>query len=225
MQHAKEILESGMKAVGATEELLAAISRALDAGYDFGADDYRAIQDAAGDSLLVPLPRMAEFAAQAKARADLQRNRAYVASVRRMRDASTCEEAFAAHATCRVFHDLAVRRHRPRPTRAPRPAPSRRQGSRRTSSSSRTSGTDPGDPDPEPSSPRICGGCGEELVGKAPQARFHSDVCRKRAERARQRDERPSRPIWPVAGIEPVSVLAVLMADPPHGAVTEAVPA
>jgi hypothetical protein len=107
--------------------------------------------------------------------------------------------------------------------RAPRASSTRRSGSRRTSSSSRTSGADPGDndPDPEPA-PRLCAGCGEPLVGLAPQARTHGDTCRKRAARARSRAERPARPIWPAPRVEPLPVLAILMAEPPHGVVTEA---
>jgi hypothetical protein len=107
--------------------------------------------------------------------------------------------------------------------RAPRAAGARRRGSRRSSSSSRTSGSDPGDSDPEPA--RVCGGCDKPLIGYAPQARFHSEACRKRAERARRRAAQPSRPVWPSIGIEPPAVLATLMADPPHGVVTEAVSA
>jgi hypothetical protein len=105
--------------------------------------------------------------------------------------------------------------------RAPRAAGAHIRGSRRTSSSSRTSGSDPGDPDPEPSSPRVCGGCGEPLIGKAPQARYHDDACRMRARRLAAK---PHRPVWTEAEIialaltiEPFPVIAGIMEEPPGG--------
>jgi hypothetical protein len=113
--------------------------------------------------------------------------------------------------------------------RAPRAAGTRRRGSRRdTGSRSPPSADDDpgGDDDPADVGRRQCGACGEPC---RPAERTCAR-CRQRRSRARRRAERPSRPTWTeptiVAAairIEPVAVLAQLMADPPHGILTEAV--
>lgn len=84
--------------------------------------------------------------------------------------------------------------------RESRPTPTRRRGSRRAGASSRTSSADPpdDDPDPEPQPARTCGACDcdESLIGKAPQARFCSDACRKAASRGVFRVPVKPPPTW-----------------------------
>lgn len=117
-------------------------------------------------------------------------------------------------------------RRAPECARASRTAGNHVRGSRRAGASSSTSSADPGDPDPEPSSPRVCGGCGEPLIGKAPQARYCDDACRMRARRLAAK---PHRPIWTEAEIialaltiEPLPVIASIMEEPPGGKVSRA---
>ena len=123
--------------------------------------------------------------------------------------------------------------HRPQTARTPRAASSRQRGSRRTTGSrSPPSGDDnPGgddDPDDVVAASRTCGACGESC---GPSERTCA-ACRQRRSRARRRAEQPSRPAWPERQIvaaamaaEPLPMLAALMADPPHGALTGAAPA
>ncbi len=109
-------------------------------------------------------------------------------------------------------------------SRAPRTSGTHRRGSRRSTGSRSPPGGDDdpggdgGDDDPDELG-RTCGTCGEPC---RPTERTCAR-CRSRRSRARRRAARPSRPVWPSSGVEPMPVLALLMADPPHGALTEAV--
>lgn len=113
--------------------------------------------------------------------------------------------------------------------RAPRAAGARRRGSRRTASTRGSPDDDDGGGDDDPADVgRRCGSCGEPC---RPTERTCAR-CRQRHSRARRRVERPSRPAWPEPAIvatairiEPTAALAALMADPPHGVLTEAVAA
>jgi hypothetical protein len=110
--------------------------------------------------------------------------------------------------------------------RAPRAAGTRRHGSRRSSSTRGSPDDDDGGGDPDPPHVgRSCSTCG----GSCRPIERTCARCRQRRSRARRRAERPSS-VWPEAlivaaavSIEPTATIAALMADPPHGVLTEAV--
>lgn len=111
--------------------------------------------------------------------------------------------------------------------RAPRSAPTRRRGSRRAGASSRTPSADPPDDDADPAEPRRCGGCGEPLIGRAPQARYCDNACRMRATRRREAQDRARARAQAVSEdqvvalaleLDRLAALAAVMEEAPRGA-------